>query len=449
MTTSFANIRLKPLAALAVALLPTLLLGACATTDEPAPVRPAPGSIVENPAPPIAPRPAETDPVTEVPDETDARAPAGPASDIRQGVAPAHLAGRDVNRLALLLPLGSDNPRLREEAASMLQAAQLALFQRDDDDTVLIVLDSGGTEASARTAAQSAVAQGADVILGPVLANAVRGAARAAAPENVPVIAFSTDQSVAGSGTYLLSFPPEAEVARIVDYAASEGVSNFAIIGPDNPYGRRVSEAYSGAVARAGGRITIAQSYGSADINVMQIPAQRLAEFYREGERATGGRGKQAFEAVLLPEGGTALRSLAPLLPFYNSSMNRVQVLGTALWMQGDVVREPALEGGLFAGPDPEPRETFEAAYERVYGTDPSRLASLAFDAVSVGTTIAMGDPATRRFRAEDPAGFYGADGFVRFDTLGRPLRGLAVYEVRGGTVRVVDPAPRSALGVN
>ena len=34
---------------------------------------------------------------------------------------------------------------------------------------------------------------------------------------NIPVIAFSTDTDTAGNGVYLLSFPPEIEVARVVE----------------------------------------------------------------------------------------------------------------------------------------------------------------------------------------------------------------------------------------
>jgi len=431
------------------------VLAACVTTQPPAPTTPRGGPVVERP-PVVEPvQPTPTDGAGEErPDEVirDVERPTEVVPyqpQTKDGIAPAHLAGKPLNRLALLLPFTAGNPRLQEEAASMLQAAELALFDRDSDDTVLIVLDSQGTSAGAGQAAEAAIAAGADVILGPVLAGEVRAVSRVAARRDVPVVAFSTDTNVAGRGTYLLSFPPEAEVARIVEYAAGLGTTNFAILGPSNEYGRRVGEAYRNEVRNVGAQVTAAGSYTGNDISAMQEPAKRMADFYRRGEAASGATGKQPFEAVLLPEGGTALRSLAPLLPFYNSSMNTVQFLGTALWMREDTAREPALSGGLFAGPDQGTREVFETAYERAYGAEPSRLASLAHDAVDVGAVIAAGDPRTRRIRAEDPQGFYGADGFVSFNTDGTPARGLAVYEIVGGRFRVVDPAPRGAPGIN
>jgi len=50
----------------------------------------------------------------------------------REGLTPPHMSGRDTKRLALLLPFSAKSSRLREEAASMLQAAELAVFNRDD-----------------------------------------------------------------------------------------------------------------------------------------------------------------------------------------------------------------------------------------------------------------------------------------------------------------------------
>ena len=196
-----------------------------------------------------------------------------------------------------------------------------------------------------------------------------------------------------------------------------------------------------------GGQITASESYKGNDISVMQEPAQKLAAYHAEGERAAkanGGLTPLSYEAILLPEGGNALRSLAPLLPYYEVDPADVQFMGTARWQDKDTVREPALAGGIFAGPDKEARTRFEENYDRTYGEDASNLASLAYDAVTLGAYIADGDPKERRYRAEDPSGFYGVDGLVSFDSSGRPDRGLAVYTIRNGRFVLLDPAPKT-----
>lgn len=445
-----------------------LALSACTTT--PLPQQRPQGPVVQRlPQQPV-PRPAPVQtqaPETEIRNTQAPQQPVQapqPTQEVRQqpsfetknyfnnreGLTPPHMNGRDTKRLAILLPFSAKSARLREEAASMLQAAELAVFNRDESDVLLMALDTRGTSDGASSAARSAITSGADVILGPILAGSVRSSSRVAQRSGTPLVAFSTDQTVAGRGTYLLSFPPEAEVKRIVDYAAASGATRFAFLGSQNAYGSRVKGAYESAVASNGSEITATETYNGKDISVMQEPARRLAEFHRAGEEAAkenGGLTPMAFEAIILPEGGTALRSLAPLLPYYDVDPADVQFLGTGLWKNDETVREPALNGGIFAGPDQIAKDAFNDNYDRTYGEDPSRLASLAYDAVSVGAYIADGDPRGRRARAEDGNGFFGVDGLVRFNPDGTPDRGLAVYQIKNGRFVVIDPAPTRALG--
>ena len=411
------------------------IMAACTTT--PAPTR-IPDPVIENPPPETeAPDPEETEP--EEPEDVSPEE----AIVTRDGLTPPHMAGRDIKRLALLLPFSAKSDRLREEAASMLKAAELAIFEREEPDVLLIALDTGGTDSGAASATRAAIQSGADVILGPVLSRSVKGASREARRDGTPVIAFSTDQTVAGNGTYLLSFPPEAEVDRIVRYVASDGAVNFAFIGPESAYGNRVRQAFARSVQAVGGTLTQSQTYDGDDISVMQAPAQALAESYRLRHSS----GRQTFEAVILPEGGTPLRSLAPLLPYYDIDPDRVQFMGTSLWHREETVREPALDGGVFAGPDETTRAAFVDAYDRRYGEEASRLASLAFDAVSIGAFIADGKPDDRRDKLEDENGFYGVDGLIRFRENGTPERGLAIYQVQNGQFVIVDPAPTQTGG--
>ena len=444
------------------------LMTACATTA-PAPQTPAP--VVQRPVAPVQPIAEDTNrPAAQTPEIKEIEAPApvirneppvnnpapvqsaqvGPYFNNRDGLTPPHMTGRDTKRLALLLPFSTSSTRLAQEAQSMYRAAEMAVFDRQGSDVLLIALDTKGTEAGARSATKAAVKAGADVILGPILANNVRASSREAQRTQTPLIAFSTDQTVAGNGTYLLSFPPEAEVERVVDYVAATGATRFAFLGPESNYGRRVKASYEAKVRENFGEVTASESYQGNDISVMQAPAQKLAAFHAEGEALAKESEEpvpMSFEAILLPEGGTALRSLAPLLPYYEVDPAKVQFMGTSRWADPDTVREPALNRGVFAGPDKDTQRPFLDAYDRTYGETATTLASLAYDAVMMGAFVADGDPRLRYNRVENPDGFYGVDGLVSFDTDGKPDRGLAVYQIINGRFVVIDPAPRSVLG--
>jgi len=421
-----------------------VLLSACTTTPGPGPQTPGPTK------PPVTGTPDPQSPDPKAPEPKD---PEPKQVDPSKGLTPPFMAGEEIKRIAILLPFSAKSERLRAEANSMLQAAELSLFARAEDDVLLIALDSAGTPQGAEQATKTALAQGADIILGPILAGSVKASGRAARKSGTPVIAFSTDTSVAGNGVYLLSFPPEAEVKRITQFAVQGGARKFAYLGPDSVYGRRVLGEYRQQVSALGGVINGVETYVGKDITVMQDPAERLARLYKDKYDADVKAGKTmsnpAYHAVLLPEGGTALRSLAPLLPYFADEITpaNVQFMGTGLWNRDEAAREPALNGGIFAGPDLEGKLAFNAKFEAVYNEEPSRLASLAYDAVNIAAYVTDGEKQERQARITAPEGFLGVDGLVRFNASGAPERGLAVYQIKNGRFVVIDPAPRSTDG--
>ncbi len=465
--TRSANKGFAPILLASVALtLTSLTLGGCATTQPPAQVRlpqtpnapniptapnapnaPAQTRPVDIPVTPLEPsQPAQNSPANspqsgtpkEIEPVTSAQIDYGP----RDGLTPPHMDGRNIRRIALILPFSASNSRLREEASAMLQAAEMAVFDRAQADTLLIALDSAGTRQGASTAAQDAIRSGADVILGPLLSANSAEAAREARKSGTPIISFSSDQSIAGNGLFLLSFPPEAEVARVTEYAAEQGALNFAFLGPQSTYGNRVHAAYEQAVTNIGGQVSVSESYSGNTITAMQEPARRIAQNYSTAHAA--GR-PPIFDAIILPEGGTTLRSLAPLLTYYEGRTANAQLLGTGLWNQDEVSQEPALKGGIFAGPDLDGKAQFETNYQASFNAPASRLSSLAYDGLNIAANIANGTPQQRAQNLTDPLGFYGVDGFVRFGPDGLPQRGLAIYEVSSGRFIQIDPAPKTA----
>jgi hypothetical protein len=168
----------------------------------------------------------------------------------------------------------------------------------------------------------------------------------------------------------------------------------------------------------------------------MYEPAERVARAYGGGN----------YQALLLPEGGSELKSIAPLLPYYDVDPRDVKFLGTGLWDDPTLAREPPLNGAWYPAPPPEGHEQFLTRYRRAYGTTPPRIASLGYDAVSLAIALSS-LPESERFTPEaltNPDGFAGVDGIFRFMPDGGTERGLAVLEIRPGGAVVVDPAPTS-----
>lgn len=340
-------------------------------------------------------------------------------------------------RMALLLPLAGFD-QTASIAKGMKQAAEMALFERDNPNVQLVVKDDKGTPEGARAAAEEAIRDGAEIILGPLFAKAVTGAASVARPKGVPVVAFSNDPSVAGAGVYLMSFLAAPEVERIVSFTAAQGKRRFAALIPDDVYGRTVEPVLRAAIANAGGTLAHSELY-PRQANALHGPAKKLIDAIKRDE-AEG----QPVEALFLPAGQDTLPQIGPLLALNGIDPTKVKLIGTGAWEYPNIGRDTMLVGGWYPGPDPAGWRDFSERFAKTFGTAPPRVASLAYDAVGIAITLAANPPGQRftQLTLTRPEGFSGVDGPVAFGADGLAERGMAVLEVQSFGSNVVDPAP-------
>lgn len=343
-------------------------------------------------------------------------------------------AGKPTVKVALLLPLSGGNSK--KVAQALKQAGELALFDFDNPNVALVPKDTRGTPEGAKAAAQEAAQEGAELIIGPLFANEVSAAAPEAQKANIPMIAFSSDRKVAGNGVYLLSFLAGSDVPRIVSHAVTQGKTRFAALIPQTEYGRLVEQSFLGAVNRLGGQIVAVKSYPQ-DANGMLAPVREIAELVKKGQ-------PPQFDVLFIPAGADSLPALAPLLPYSEVDTKAIKLLGTSGWDYTGVGKEQALVGGWFSAPDPKGWTDFTKRYVETYGDVPPRLATLAYDAVSLAISLSNNAPGSR-FSASAltrASGFAGVDGLFRLRQDGTSERGFAVLEVQRYGNQVIDAAP-------
>lgn len=329
-------------------------------------------------------------------------------------IPPAVAADGAVNagmvKVAILLPLSGQHANIGQ---SMLQAAQLAVFDMGYDNFELMPQDTGGTAQGASAAAALAINDGAQLILGPLFADEVRAVKPIAAGRNISMLAFSTDWTIAGNGTYIMGFLPFGQVERIADFASRKGLKRAAVAAPADTYGSTASGKFESEASERGITITRALS----DPN--------------------------GYDAVFIPAGGAELSNI--LLRVTNKN---AQKLGTGLWDDARVAAMPDMNGAWFAAPSPSARKGFETRYQSTYGAPPVRIATLAYDATALAVTLGKTGVGTGRGPAFDsasltsPNGFAGVDGIMRFSTSGLIERGMSVLEIRNGQINEIDKAP-------
>jgi ABC-type branched-subunit amino acid transport system substrate-binding protein len=352
--------------------------------------------------------------------------PAGP-------VQPGTAIGTGQIKVALLLPLSAGG-NAGIAALSMRSSAEMALAEFNSPNIQLLVKDTGGSAGGAQLAAQQALAEGAEIIIGPLFAQSVSAVGAVARGRGVPVIAFSTDVSVAARGVYLLSFLPESDVDRIVDFAVAHGKRSFAALLPDNAYGTVVEAALQQKAARKGARVVALERY--------QLSAGVA------GPVGIVAQAARSADAIFIPDGSDAVPQVVSALSNAGVKPRSIQLMGTGLWDDPRIFNDPNLHGGWYAAPDSTGFRNFTARYRTRFGQDPVRTATLSYDAVALVAALVktQGEQRFSEQTLTNPSGFAGIDGLFRFRTDGTNERGLAVLRV-GPTGGQVISAPPRAFG--
>jgi len=300
-------------------------------------------------------------------------------------------------RVALLLPLSGASAVV---GLSMQRAAMLAQSPTAKADETMI-FDTGGTAAGAVAAVQQALRQDARAIIGPLFAEESRAAAQAAGA--VPVLSFSNDEDLIGSGAFLMGITAGQSVTAILRYARGRGIRRVALY--DGP------SRWS-----AQGHAAAERLRGAAGLEVISLPAGTTpADLPAALRRAGGG---ELPDALLVTEGGDALRLVARAM-----AGSGLQLLGT---QQSLDLPPQDVAGAWLSGPDPAGLSDFAGRYQSGRAGGPGLIAALAYDAMMIIESLRAGGVVDRSALVAAPS-FNVVTGPIRFATDGSASRALAI----------------------
>jgi len=339
-------------------------------------------------------------------------------------------------RVGLLLPLSGPNAALGH---SMLNAAQLALFEQTDPVVEFLPRDTRSSAAGASEAARAAISDGATVLIGPLTLGETAAAAGPAQAASVPMLSFTSDESQAGNGVWVLGVTPAQVARRLASAALSGGRRRIGLLGGDDEFGRRLGAALRNILAEAG---------LPAPVVMLTRPGSDAGQNGRDFAARLAAEG--GVDALILSQAGTAARqAVQGLVAAGLAPMPRL--FGTHLWAgDGQIAQESVLAGAGFTGPDPAARNSFDNRYQDIFGERPARLAGTAYDAAALAARAARAAHAAHTAHTAREGGralpigtaFQGADGPIRLMADGVLGRGLAILEFQNGQTVLREAAP-------
>ncbi len=363
-------------------------------------------------------------------------------------------------QIALFLPFSGKNKDL---GWSLFNAATLSLFENDTNHNLeLILIDSKDTPQEAKKAFREIVSRDIKVVIGPVFSNVIEEIDSAAKSNKIAVISLSNNQELMGKinddgGIFLAGMLPETQIDKIVGYAMERGKYSFAIIAPNNQYGKTITDLYKRIVRDRDGNFITAEFYepNSKDvdrpvervINSFSLPARLMDGKNKLKKNAVANESDRSYpQVIMIPESGKMLSRIMASIKKQNKDERDFQIVGSSQWDDISTLNDFHLIGTWFPAPESEKFRNFEKSYYRSFNKFPPRISSIVYDSVAAVAELAnrkKGQVLTVKdftnFTNPPKNGFEGVDGLFRFLPNGLVQRNLAVLQVANGHFETAD----------
>jgi len=350
-------------------------------------------------------------------------------------------------QLALLLPLSGDNAAAGDAVRHGFFGAYFAAAGALDVPQEVRIYD---TAAPGTDAYGTAVADGAEFVVGPLLRPRVSGLAGGALLP-VPVLALNylPDGMAAPPAMFQFALSPEDEAVAAAERALADGHRHALALVPRNDWGRRLANAFAQAFEAGGGTLLEARDYEPAkqdfsfEIENLLLLSQSVQRYQRLRANIGGPlqfdpRRRQDADFIFLAATAPTGRLLKSQLKFHYAG--DLPVYSTSRIYAIDGRSNADLNGVMFADTpwvvDPQPwieplGELYAEAWpaQRQLG----RLYALGYDAYQLVAAL-------HGANVETELGIDGATGELWLDEQGRIHRRLAFARFEGGEAVPLPP---------
>ncbi|NOY69624.1 MAG: ABC transporter substrate-binding protein [Deltaproteobacteria bacterium] len=355
------------------------------------------------------------------------------------------------HEIGCLLPLSGKYRAIGEKA---LRGAELAVAEAGKRYAMkpppgIFVYDSAADPTTARKAVKALSDKRVAAIMGPIVT--AEDAADAAQAEGVPIITLTQKPGIAEKGDMVFRnfLTPEMQVEGQVSYTSEIlGLKRYAILYPDEAYGKTFMNLFWDAVIRHGGEIVGVEPYNprrtdfsrpikklvglyytlpadlkkspvedfaTEDFLMNETPVCRIFfdgidqlvkavaerqpppgwEEDEYGAAAAGGRKENKkepiidFDAVFIPDGPKKAGLIIPQLRYYD--INDVFLMGTNLWHSPELIKiaryqikKAVIPEGFFANSRRKNVVSFVGAFKKTFGYQPGFIEAVSYDSAMI-----------------------------------------------------------------
>jgi ABC-type branched-subunit amino acid transport system substrate-binding protein len=374
-----------------------------------------------------------------------------------------------------LLPLSGPFAIYGQEVLNGIELG-LGLFRKTGEEGPgidLVIKDTQGkSEVASAQVAELAQKEHAMGIIGPLSSKASLASARKAEELGIPIITMTQKEDITREGDMVFRnfLVPCREIKTLLNVAVKQlGLKRFAILYPENPYGRFLMNRFWDGLEEAGGSITAVESY-EPDQTDFADPIKKMTGLYYPRPASVVKKLREMrtpfeeeteiepekpepiidFDAVFIPDNYQKIIMIAPQLMYQDVS--DVRLVGTSLWQSPKLIEMAAkyVQGAIFTSgffgkrQDPLTRE-FVKGYEESFESTPGILAATGYDTIRFLKAL-MRRRAEIQTRKDlqraipEVQAFKGVTGDITFDAQGEVMKIPLALTISGRHMTVLQP---------
>ncbi|KQW49726.1 MULTISPECIES: ABC transporter substrate-binding protein [unclassified Ensifer] len=340
---------------------------------------------------------------------------------------PQETFGSGATRIALITALMSPTGETVRER-DIRDGASLAVDEVGGGQLSLLVENTDGSPQQTQDAAKRLASQNVALVAVSVADVPVSTVRQGLGNARAPLLVLRDNGAERPTGTFAFVSDRIDSAVEGASYAVASGHKRFVVLLPSD-----VSAAERQRLERE------LAGYGIKPILVALTGGTAFS-----ADAATKAKLKDVDAVILVGAGDSDVGALSQLKANGYLKPNAM-VVGSSGWSAA-AYRRPELSGSHLCLFGPENGSRMTSRYLDRYERAASPDAAYGFDiiALAAGLVRTQGEDAINQENIRSPNGFIGAAAAFRFEKNGTVRRTCAIHQVTGGSVKLLDPAPRS-----
>jgi ABC-type branched-subunit amino acid transport system substrate-binding protein/TolA-binding protein len=375
------------------------------------------------------------------------------------------------NTIGVLLPLSGPYEKFGQRALKGIELAMARFSAQGDNPAININVKDTAADPDMTVAAMEELYQDqVAAILGPIVTSEVAG--REAQRMGIPIITLTQKDNIPeiGDKVFRNFITPRMQVEAIASFTVeTQGLDRFAILYPEENYGRTFMNLFWDELIERGGQVVGVEAYQPQQTDFTD-PIKKLVGLYYEipedlkpeiefateetpeptDEDASSDPSEPDaeelqpivdFDAIFIPDAPGLVGLIVPQLAYFD--IKDIYLLGTNLWHSDSLIRiadqyvqGAILTDGFFAESNSPAVKEFVTMFEDTYQEKPDFIEAVVYD-----SALILFHAVTRphiRYRTEirdelaNLDNFPGITGNTRFDETGEVQKKLHLLRIKG-----------------